>query len=69
MLRSFSVVVCQPPVAMWLAAVMTSALPWLLLDPLLLPIQYARLRWVQPLSAAALLPSRNQNRPAAARCV
>lgn len=57
MLRSFAVVLCSPRLAMWLAAVMTSAVPWLLLDPLLLPIKYSRLRWVQPLSAATLLPS------------
>ena len=36
---------------------LTSALPWLLLDPLLLPISYAKLRWVQLASVAALLPT------------
>lgn len=57
MLHSFAVVVCQPAALMWVACVMTSATPWLLLDPLMMPISYRNLRWVQPLSFAVLLPS------------
>jgi hypothetical protein len=65
-LESFAVVLCQP-VLMWLAALLTSAVPWLLLDPLLMPISYSKLRWVQLASVAVLLPT-NALRWARSRC-
>ena len=57
MLRSFAVIMCSPPPLFWASALLTTAVPWLILDPVLMPISYHRLRWVQPLSVAVLFPT------------
>ena len=57
MLKSFAVLMCSAAPLFWASALLTTAVPWLILDPVLMPISYHRLRWVQPLSVAVLLPT------------